>query len=44
VGIQELAYTRVRGRLVFISYWLQVPKGYCRPIWNCTWPHLHNMQ
>jgi hypothetical protein len=30
VGIQELAYTRVRGSLVFISNWLQVPKRYCK--------------
>jgi hypothetical protein len=31
VHIQEqLAYIRVRGSLVFISNWLQVPKRYCK--------------
>lgn len=31
VGIQEqLAYTRVSGRFVFISNCLQVPKRYCK--------------
>jgi hypothetical protein len=31
VDIQEqLAYTRVRGSLVFICNWLQVPERYCK--------------
>lgn len=44
VGIQEhLAYTRVRGSLVFISNWLQVPKRYCKTNTE-LYMASHNMQ